>query len=140
MGRASSISRDRSVIEIPRRWRRKAPDGMLHESLEPVELERGEIERRAAGRAATAPAPPGGRVEALAPARLTVSKLHGRLGDERPGREVAGVEGLQRVPDDDLLAGPCPPLCVTVASMTSSSSFEGTAGGRARLVRSSRAV
>ena len=59
------------------------------------------------------------------------------------GGEVAGVEGLEGVLDDDPLPGLLGGVALggrTVRSMTSRSSPTGTAGGRSVLVRSSRPV
>ena len=59
-------------------------------------------------------------------------------GHELAGDEVARVERLQRVADDD--RSRAAPSARTVRSTTSSSSPTGTAGGRAAFVRSSLPV
>ena len=86
------------------------------------------------------PGRPGGAGRARAPSRLTPSKLQGRRVTKRARREVADVEGLQRMGHEDWSRARPPPAAPHGAVDHVEELAEGTAGGRSRLVRSSRPV
>ena len=125
-----------SLTQIPRRWRRSARAGCStnETSCSSSTSSSPAAAAAPAGTARGARAAPMNASARRAPAGRSSTGGRARAGS---GREVARVERLQRMADDDLLArralarrGPC-------ASITSSSSPTGTAGGSGALVRSS---
>ena len=90
---------------MPEPLAQERADGMLGEAHEVLELD--ERRRSRGGSGAGEERRRRGALGRSAPARpssVTRSKLHGPLGHERADGEVARVERLQRMADDDALA------------------------------------
>ena len=115
------------------------PNRMLREADEILDLDQLGRSSAATARTGRPRAPRAARPSARAPSSVTLSKLQVRAGTSRPSWKLRGSNGW-RGWRTSTRSRAAPVSTRTVASITSSSSPTGTAGGRGVFVRSSLPV